>query len=161
MTLISKCTTLPNKLRRHTWYTSSLGQPNPKSRVHGYSVFSWDRTRIYYIKDLTIVFSSIYIMMQLEKNYIPTKSENVSYLNRTRLSSRIPVGNALIVMYTPGTSCSIHSDSISLALLNETSPERSPSLDELVLAEASIDDVSVFPALMLDNFGVEARAESW
>lgn len=99
--------------------------------------------------------------MQLEKNYIPTKSENVSYLNRTRLSSRIPVGNALIVMYTPGTSCSIHSDSISLALLNETSPERSPSLDELVLAEASIDDVSVFPALMLDNFGVEARAESW
>lgn len=99
--------------------------------------------------------------MYLEKNYITTKSVKVSYLNRTRLSSRTPLGNALIVMYTPGTSCSIHSDSISLALLNETSPERSPSLDELLLTEASIDDVSVFPALMLDNLGVVARAESW
>lgn len=97
----------------------------------------------------------------MEKNCNSSHEFKILYLNRTRLSSRIPLGNALIVMYTPGTSCSIHSDSISLALLKETSPERSPSLDELVLAEASIDDVSVFPALMLDNFGVEARAESW
>lgn len=43
----------------------------------------------------------------------------------------------------------------------ESSPERSASLDELVLTEASIDDVSVFAPLMLESFGVEARpAES-
>ena len=45
----------------------------------------------------------------------------------------------------------------SLALLVDSSPEQSASDDELVLAEASTDDVLVFAPLMLESLGVEAR----
>ena len=62
-------------------------------------------------------------------------------------------------MYTPGSSCSTHSVSKSLALLMDSSPERSASLDELVLMEASIDDVSVLAPLMLESFGVEVTPQ--
>lgn len=85
---------------------------------------------------------------------VQSKTWKITYLKRTRLSSRPPPGNALIVMYTPGSSCSTHSVSISLALLIETS-ERSAS--ELVLMEPSTDDVSVLTPLMLESLGVEAK----
>jgi hypothetical protein len=39
----------------------------------------------------------------------------------------------------------------------ESSPERSASLDELLLIDASIDDVSVLAPLMLESFGVEVK----
>lgn len=45
---------------------------------------------------------------------------------------------------------------MSLALLTETSSDRST---ELLLAEPSIDDVSVLVPLMLESFGVEAIPE--
>lgn len=65
-------------------------------------------------------------------------------------------------MYTPASSCSTHSASGSLALLIDGSPDRSASLDELVLIEASTDDVSVFVPLMLESFGVDVKPpESW
>ena len=81
-------------------------------------------------------------------------------LNRTRRSSLIPPGKARTVIYTPGSSSSTHSLSWSLALLMDT--ERSPDLstssgEELVLIDASIDEVSVLAPLILDNFGVDAR----
>ena len=70
----------------------------------------------------------------------------------------MPPSNARIVIYTPGSSSSTHSLSWSLALLTETesSPDRSASGDELVLTDASIDEVSVFAPLILDNLGVDA-----
>jgi hypothetical protein len=39
----------------------------------------------------------------------------------------------------------------------ESSPEQSASLDELLLIDASIEDVSVLAPLMLESFGVEVR----
>lgn len=39
----------------------------------------------------------------------------------------------------------------------DSSPERSASLEELLLIEASIDEVSVLAPLMLESLGVEAR----
>ena len=42
----------------------------------------------------------------------------------------------------------------------DSSPERSASLDELVLIEASNEDVSVLAPLILESFGVEVRPES-
>ena len=81
-------------------------------------------------------------------------------LNRTRRSSLIPPGKARIVIYTPGSSSSTHSLSWSLALLmdTESSPDLSTSSgDELVLIDASMDEVSVLAPLILDNFGVDAR----
>lgn len=41
-------------------------------------------------------------------------------------------------------------------MLAESSPEWSTSLDKLLLTDASIEDVSVFEALMLESLGVEA-----
>lgn len=38
----------------------------------------------------------------------------------------------------------------------DSSPERSASLEELLLIEASIDEVSVLVPLMLESFGVDA-----
>lgn len=64
-----------------------------------------------------------------------------------------------MVMYTPGSSSSTHSLSWSLALLTETESSRDRSTssgDELDLIDASIDEVSVFAPLMLDNLGVDA-----
>jgi hypothetical protein len=78
-----------------------------------------------------------------------------AYLNLTLLISLLPPGKDLIVMYTPGSSSSTHSLSGSLALLIDKSPERSASLEELLLIEAAIDDISVFAALMVETFGVE------
>lgn len=66
----------------------------------------------------------------------------------------MPPGKARMVMYTPGSSSSTHSLSSSLPLLTEA--DRSTfSGDELVLTDASTDEVSVFAPLMLDNLGVD------
>jgi len=79
----------------------------------------------------------------------------------------MPPGKARMVIYTPGSSSSTHSLSWSLALLMETesSPDLSTSSgDELVLIDASIDEVSVLAPLILDNFGVDAKpieSQNW
>lgn len=64
-------------------------------------------------------------------------------LNLTRLSSLFPSGRALMVIYTPGSSCSTHSVSRSLALLIE-----------LVLID---DEASVLAPLMLESLGVDSQ----
>lgn len=80
--------------------------------------------------------------------------KNIQYLKRMRLSSLEPPGKARIVMYTPGSSSSIHSVSKSLALLTERSSDWSPSL---VLTEPSTDDVSVFASFVVEGLMDEAK----
>lgn len=78
-------------------------------------------------------------------------------LNLTRLSSLFPSGKALMVMYTPASSCSTHSLSRSLALLMDSSPDREVLVRiDAADADASIDEISVFAPLMLESLGVEA-----
>uniref|UniRef100_A0A3Q7HRE8 Uncharacterized protein n=1 Tax=Solanum lycopersicum TaxID=4081 RepID=A0A3Q7HRE8_SOLLC len=67
--------------------------------------------------------------------------EILKYLNLTRRSSLVPSTSCLMVIYTPGSSCSIHSDSISLALLTES---EASSLESVVVLDASIYDISPF-----------------
>ncbi|KAL3036704.1 hypothetical protein AAZX31_01G023700 [Glycine max] len=57
------------------------------------------------------------------------------YLILTRRRSLVPSANCLFVRYTPGSSCSVHSVSMSLAFLIDGS-----SLEEVVVLDASTYD---------------------